>query len=415
WLGGILAIFGLLRPPPGWPMPIRWGLFGTWLASGILIALLLGFDFQPLNRAIFRVYPLIAWIVVAVWLAAGIAWLQARYAGLGTSAALSVLVLLLVWNWSSNDRHADTWGETYARAVLADLPAQARLYLSGDITLGTISYAHEVDGIRPDVTLVSLSGELLPDPRTRKDPSGKRERSTRLLEWMTNDPQPQVMVAPPGPGIELPTQRSWLWYRLIRQHESGHPKYLLPPGQRQALTPLFAGDASNDPWTRLASNQLIYRYGNFITLAARDPMFRAAHPDLEALVELSRRGLHGRLARTEMLMRNPTAANLQKARQLLREAATRLDQDINKRTRARFENALARQLMLDGHQQAALAMLERSVGTWPDVANAAVEALDRYYRAQGDQARLQALRERTVRSGEADQERKSLGHERTGG
>jgi hypothetical protein len=398
WLGGILALTGLLSPPAGWPMPIRLGLFGTWLASGILIALLLGFDDQPLNRAIFRVYPLMAWIIVAIWLAAGITWLQAQHARLATPAVLSVLLLMFVSNWPSNDRNAYTWAQTYAHAVLADLPSQTTLYLSSDIALGTVAYAHQIEGLRPDVALVSLSGELLSDSHSTEDSTAKRERSARLLERMTHQPHPQVMMAAPGPAIELPTQRSWLWYRLLRPHEREQPKYLLPSGQRQSLTSLFAGDASADPWTKLVSDQLIYNYGNFITLAAQHAAFRADHRDIAFLVDLSRRGLHGRLARLELLMRNPTATHLAEIRRLLHEAATHLNEDLNKRTRAKFQNALARQLLLDGRQQAALEVLDRSVAVWPDTNNSAVQALNQYYRTHGDEVRLRALQLRIARS-----------------
>ena len=51
------------------------------LGNGVVLILLLGFDFDPFWLAVFRPYPLICYGVAALWAAAGMQWLMDHMPG----------------------------------------------------------------------------------------------------------------------------------------------------------------------------------------------------------------------------------------------------------------------------------------------------------------------------------------------
>jgi hypothetical protein len=394
WVGGAAALLGLLRPPAAWAPGLRLGLGASFLASSVLMALLLGFDDQPLNRAVFRVYPLVAWLVAAVWLAAGVAWLRARVPAVGALAAAGCVALPLLLHWPLNDRHAYRWAEDYARAVLADLPPHTTLFLASDLAIGTVAYAHRALGVRPDVQLIDVGGDLVPDPPPIAERPPGMDRESAVIEYIWRDPNPVVFIVRPASAITLRLQRSWLWYRLIRPHEQGLPDYLLPPGQRALLPSLSAERDAADPWTRLIAHGLLSDYAHFISLAAEEPEFRAATPDLDRLLAIAEQDFHGNLARAEVLLRTQTERTNAAAVHLLGEAAQHMDDPIGKRDLSRYYNALAAVVLLGARQEEALDLFERSVTIWPDAGNPAVTSLRNYYRANGAEGLLAALNRR---------------------
>ena len=106
-------------------------------------------------------YLLLAWLILALWLAVavetGFGWLRTRL-GPGLDDAeyglVAVAALFLVSNWAAHDQSANRLGEDYTRAVFDRLPPNALLVTYWD-TLTTLSYAHCIEGARPDVALIA--------------------------------------------------------------------------------------------------------------------------------------------------------------------------------------------------------------------------------------------------------------------
>jgi hypothetical protein len=121
-------------------------------------------------------YLLLTWLILALWLAvaaeSGVAWLRARL-GPGLEDAefglVAVAALFVASNWTAHDQSANRLGEEYTRTVLDRLPPNAVLVPYWD-TLTTLSYAHCIEGERPDVALIahdrplSASCDLLTEP-----------------------------------------------------------------------------------------------------------------------------------------------------------------------------------------------------------------------------------------------------------
>src|SRR6266545_775141 len=104
-------------------------------------------------------YLLVAWFVLAVWLAVALEALVAVLAArLGPrTAAVQVVLLLLpiaiaMGNWASHDQSANRAGDQFAPSVFAHLPPNAVLLTYWD-ALTNMSYAHCIEGQRPDLSL----------------------------------------------------------------------------------------------------------------------------------------------------------------------------------------------------------------------------------------------------------------------
>jgi hypothetical protein len=104
-------------------------------------------------------YLLVAWFVLAVWLAVALEALVAVLAArLGPrKAAVQVVLLLLpiaiaMGNWASHDQSANRAGDQFAPSVFAHLPPNAVLLTYWD-ALTNLSYAHCIGGQRPDLSL----------------------------------------------------------------------------------------------------------------------------------------------------------------------------------------------------------------------------------------------------------------------
>ena len=86
-----------------------------------------------------------------------------RRRGWPAPASLAVVLLPLLGNWSVADRSREpraSAAATVGRALLASAPPRAVLFTAGDNDSYPLWYAQQVEGLRPDVTLVTVT--LLP-------------------------------------------------------------------------------------------------------------------------------------------------------------------------------------------------------------------------------------------------------------
>lgn len=162
WLGAALAaggIIALLRQQ----RVLAAGLLLSVLATSPLLIVIRSIAATYVHLAIFSVYHLTSYGIMAIALAAGIHTLAGRcgkWRG-GVTAALAVAVVLanLVTHWHSNNRHHATWAEDLAMAKLTSVDTNAILFTQGDLDL-PIGYLRYVRGVRPDVTVLDANGLL---------------------------------------------------------------------------------------------------------------------------------------------------------------------------------------------------------------------------------------------------------------
>lgn len=182
-IGAILAGFGVMRFRELSSRSLFAASVLIFLSQTVLIILLLNFDFEPINQSVIVVYPLIAYVIMALWVANGFHFLFNRlskkssmWSVCNAVIAASFLFALYQINIEDNDRHQDLWAVNYAKTVLHSLPENAVLFTHGDLDAGPLEYLHQIEGVRRDITLVNDQGlgfsdkpfSPLQKPRSRK-------------------------------------------------------------------------------------------------------------------------------------------------------------------------------------------------------------------------------------------------------
>jgi hypothetical protein len=174
-------------------------------------------------------YLLVGWLIVAVWLAVAAEALVARIgARPGVRAVAQALMLLVplsiaAGNWASHDQSTNRVGDEFSTTVFAQLPPDAVLLTYWD-ALTNLSYAHCVEGQRPDISLRAY------DPAARvtcdypvEDPLEQvatRRPVYALFSFESDlDPLRESFDLIPGPVLALPygrreLDRSGVLYRL---------------------------------------------------------------------------------------------------------------------------------------------------------------------------------------------------------
>lgn len=334
-VGAALAAVGIwIQWRRGWRGALL-GEVAAVLASTVLLAFLLRFDYDYLKVAVFRPYPLVAYAVVAVWLGTGVAWLIEYAATRGRAiavvcmaAAVLLPVFLVARNLPLNDRARDRFAEEHARLLLDLVEPNGVLFVYGDTDTGPVGYLHEVVGVRPDVSLFNLQGlvfrnRLMPalsSPATRQQRiDAFLNATTRPVFHMTEN------VVPPRAGdVHLGFLR-----RVGGGGQPGVPR----PEFREASDVFFrrlAGMTTpTDRWIRVTRNQLLHQYGEFLGLArvSGDETLRRR---VEASLSLARTNYFASTGMVESLVQYGTArAHWEEASALLQASEQRRDETLD--------------------------------------------------------------------------------------
>ena len=193
---GILFIFiGFIQQFRAWPKNIAFGLLLGFLGPTLILITLLGFDFDIEHKNLFRVYPLIAYAIAAIWLVLGIKTvidkLNNKYGEKFNRRFITILIstlLVLSTLFSSipaNYRASDYMAHDYAQVILNSLEPDAVFFTYADIDTGPIGYMNRIEGLRPDVTVYNgqglvFSNRLFPPLTITK--SGKKARIHNFIK-----------------------------------------------------------------------------------------------------------------------------------------------------------------------------------------------------------------------------------------
>ncbi len=204
-LGCALAAVGFLamaRSRFNW---LWLSLAASWFTSSWLLIYLLDFKAEFIWLAAFRVYHLLAFGIMAVWLAVGAAWLTDRLRFLSELArtniacvlAAAVFGLSVAAHWDVNNRKDYRWAHDLAMAKLNSIEPNAVLFTFDDLDL-PVGYLHYVEGVRPDLEVYNDQGlvygkrlfsPLIPDRAPPGHP-GVQNKSAILRKFMEEDKRP---------------------------------------------------------------------------------------------------------------------------------------------------------------------------------------------------------------------------------
>lgn len=308
--GFTLALVGLgtlLRP--GGPTAVAAGWSGVLalLGNSLLLILLLGFDFDEFQVAVFRPYPLICYGVIALWVAAGLQLLldrlhdtvlarwseraadfsRADWAVLGPGALVGLAAAAMVGasafaGWPANDRSRSDFVERYVDVLLDALPENSVLLLNADTTT-PLGYYRFVEKRRPDVTLYHLQG-LVYANRLYDPFMLPAERPSALDRFVSSTESPVFVLRDADfyPG-ERAVRHYGFALELMKKGTPNTIELVRHPRWEQYFLELLDRQPA-DRWERALRYELLYRYGYYLGLVVLSGSPELLEP-LEVLFE----------------------------------------------------------------------------------------------------------------------------------
>jgi tetratricopeptide (TPR) repeat protein len=277
--GAALAALGLGLSWRRLPRTVAWALLAGFVGSSFLLLFLLSFDYEVLYQSVFRVYPLVPYGLMVVWLVLGgrslLERVRPRAAHAVAWAALVAAALAL--NLPDNQRAGYGFARDYARTVLDSLAPDAVLFLHGDMDTFPIAYEHLAEGVRPDVTLYNDQG-LLFENRLFPQNADADEKQRRLAAFIRATPRPVYFTDSVPTGFSI--RDGGLRLEVVKDLPPGKMLFSLTPETRAFIDRMEA-DAPRDTWTVLRRDALRRRLTRLLA------SFRFFQPDLFASAGMS--------------------------------------------------------------------------------------------------------------------------------
>lgn len=271
--GLLLGTLGFVWQWKRWPRTLALGLTFSFLATSVLLALLLGFDYSKYYRNIFRVYPIVANAIWAIWIALGVssvaqvlqralqelAWRQHFLrAGCGLFVAY-----LGTSHAALNDGHLDDLADRYARVTLNTLPKNALVFVSGDMYFGPLAYTHILEHVRPDLTLFNPMGLVLGNRLFHPLGVLDDQRTEIIANFVKNAEQPVCVVGDWTYGFAF--EENWLFRCLRKDVRLGDNTFQIHPEHLQFLRQLVRENPGDKPWLKALQDGLLNRMGQIST------------------------------------------------------------------------------------------------------------------------------------------------------
>lgn len=385
-LAGILALIGFIRQWQCWKVNISIGLVLAYLGNTILLVFLLGFDFTPFNRDIFKVYPLIGYSVLAIWIALGMRetaeFIKNR---VPTGASLNVVNVVicfvtvitgLLTNIPYNYRARDKLAENYALTILETLDRNAIYFTGGDLDTGTLGYLNLIEKVRPDVTLYNVRS-LVFDTRLENPMHLNFDTSIDILsEFIESTNRPIYYLD------SLPLLYGVRDYGLYRRIDKSMHKGQFQVVESSRIMAFYRGllsvDNLFDAWENMVSRTFISDYCRIATHFH----FYNNPEQHEAQLLRTCQGYYGLISAASVLLTDPRpqldfiASLLDKAEQLRQQAKDRQDY-------ATYLDLRGTLLQAKGDIPQAIRFFKRGIREWPDDRNPSYGHLQTLLKSSG--------------------------------
>jgi hypothetical protein len=360
----------------------------------VVLLSMLGFDYDSLHKHIYHVYPLPAYAVMAVWMAAGFVWLVERWhvrPAYARGAATVILGATLALGVRQNALEDHEWGARFAQAVLKSLPPNAVVLGQGDPDLIPMAYFHMIENQRPDITLYHGKGLVLGNRlfHAQRTDATTAERIVREMVEKQTDP----VVSTLGAYTNGAQRDRWLYSELDRS--SSDPQKItvdVPEEAVRFFEQSIAQGTSSNAWVAFIQGELRRRYAVLVARA----LPRDEPPDARtrAHLDLLAQDFYGALGIAEGLMKNEKGYSTGAVGLQLEKARDLMPSDVPKEHLSRFfyiRGALRANL---GDRRGAVDDMETALSVWPKVSNPAIPVLEQLYRESGDVTALKVFQER---------------------
>lgn len=364
----------------------------SFLGGTLLVLVLVRYEFDPLWQSVFRVYPQLSWVLLALWAGGGFALLARRLPPrAATAMALLLGAALCARHWPAHDRHDDTWAEDYGRFVLDSLEPDAAYFTGGDLDAGPLAYLNLVLAHRPDVTLYNEQGLMfetrLFDPRETTDPEKRRDA---LIDFALDHDGPVYATERyPGPFGE---SDYCLYHRARTELGPGLVERVMTPETLAWFRRLLDEPPARDAWEGIHRRLLIGKFGDAVARRLHRGGDAGSAADWRALAKQLEATAYGNLgmatAWTDLRQWDEAQTCVDRA---LREDNRK---DLLRPDEAHLWRLSAHIAQGQGKPDDALARWRRAVDIRPNGDNPAVAELMTEYVDRGDRDAYAALRER---------------------
>jgi len=344
WPMALLGAAGFVRQWRAWPPATGIALTLAFAGHTVVLALLLGFDWDLQGRNAFAVYPIIAHGILALWIALGAHWLLEWINAASTGGrahwlvkyALVALVSGSVWlkNAPAGYRAQESWAPDYARTLLMDLPPHSALFLYGDYSTGPVAYLNRVERVRPDVEIFSSSGQLFSNRLF--SPHGPAQVAiAATAAFMERDQRPVFY------SVFLPFDRGTvlrgLYSAALRDQSPGSTGVQLTPAIEEFFERLYQRGEPRDPSALLHYRLLGAQYCRAIAVMS----LRLRRDEIAQHLVQRCSGFHGLLEQAGVLMESGATTD-PAVLKLLQQAQRQSAQAVTRESVVHLEQLLAR-------------------------------------------------------------------------
>lgn len=387
--GFVLAIIGFVRQGQIWGPRISAALITAFFCSSLLLVGLLGFDYDPVHVAAFRVYPLIAYGVMAVWAGLGVHAVasyvttrtQQRRLGFVTSASLlAVLVAATFLVGLRNNYRGDFhYPSDFAFSVLESLPPNAVLFANDDIGFGTISYWHLLYEVRPDLSIYQIDGLALSnrlfDPLT----ATHEDKVVALRRFVTGTERPVFML---GSALPATGYDDFGLYAKLHKDLNAEARAVFDDELFDRYQILMAANHVSDEWLDVHRDYLSHKFG-WVLAASSTGGEAQLIERLARYSALTENNLNGLLGVALGIISDTTTLHSAVLLDILQKSERLLDSTVSDRDLGLYLFASGAYFLAVNDYPMAEQMLVNSVETWPDPSNGAMDALLKLREALG--------------------------------
>lgn len=237
---------------------LRWnftlGVIAGIVGSSFLLTFLLGFKYDELWRSVFRVYPVVPYALLSIYIAIGIDALAQFIKRFQKTFAMVVAIVISAAaigatgyaNFQENNRTDDDWGWKYGAAILESLEPNAILITWGDLHL-PIMYAGTVEKVRPDVDIYNGQA-LIFNNRVTPALTPRDRKNSGLRKLIANTDRPVYFFENMG-DIPWGYEEYGLVKKIRKDLKAKEIVYTLKPEILELIP--YATDVSEaDAWTR---------------------------------------------------------------------------------------------------------------------------------------------------------------------
>ena len=377
-VGSFLAMIGFFAQWRLLPRHLVIGLLAGYIGNTFLLIILLGFDYELLHQNIFRVYPLIAYSLVAIWMGLGMRVLLQvghkmtgrQIESLPVMTSILVIGLILIINIKLNYRAQDDWAEIYAKIILDNVPEYAVIFTDGDLDLTLLGYLNKVQKYRDDVVLYSHKGILFSNRLFTPRKNTAYERAERIDNFLQSTNRPVYYT------YGLPHMYGTVNYGLFNRvdRELKRDVVFATPEIVSFIKGLVVRGEPYDPWEKMHYRLLLADYCQLSLMLLEHSLEDNKNTELQEWVDIICNTYHGYLNYMEVLLADENP-DVEKISGLIEKAQSLKNQIVMKSEAAKLLYLQGELNLLKGEIDEAINVYKESQRIWPHPDNPAINRM----------------------------------------